>query len=402
MPTYDRRDFMRLTGTAAATGVLASACSGASLGDDTKATRRGPVKVGLILPESGVYAKVGEYQRNGWNLFLKLNGGKLGGRDVEVITADEGNGQDAKTAKASAERLLKRERVDVVCGIVSSSNLLAIQDLFTAAKVPLISTNASPSQVQGKAYGWRTSFVNNHAGVALGEYIARNAGGPLAIIAADYPAGHDYVAGMRSRFAPAGGRTAGEPVMTPFPIGGKSFQPYLQQVQALSPSAVFAFYAGADAVKFVKEYKQFGLGAKYQLYAPGFLTEGVLQAQGDAAQGILTSLHYAPDLDNAPNRKFVAEYQKTYNDSPTCYSCAAYDAGWVLDRGIEACGDDLTPQRLEEAIGRVGDIDSPRGPWTFGKNRSPVQNWYLRQVRKDGDVLANVVIDELGTLGDET
>jgi branched-chain amino acid transport system substrate-binding protein len=403
MPSYDRRDFMRLTGTAAATSVLASACSGASLGGDKKAESRGPVKVGLILPESGVYVKIGADQRNGWNLFLKLNGGKLGGRDVEVITADEGNGQDPKTTKASAERLLKREQVDVVCGIISSSSLIAIQDMFTEAKVPLISTNAGVKEVQGQAYGWRTSFVNDHAGVALGEYIADNAGGTVAVIAADYPAGRDYVSGMQKRFKPAGGKLSGEPVMTPFPIGAKSFQPFLQQVEQQNPKAVFAFFAGADAVKFVKEYDKYGLSKKYQMYAPGFLTEGgALTAEGEAAKGIMTSMHYSPDLDNAPNRKFVAEFQKAYNMSPSCFSCAAYDAGWVLDRSIEACGDDLSSERLEAEIGKVGQVDSPRGPWKFGKNRSPVQNWYLRQVRKDGDVLANVVIDQLGALGDET
>lgn len=165
--------------------------------------------------------------------------------------------------------------------------------------------------------------------------------------------------------------------------------------------AVTAFFAGADALKFVREYRESGLADRYQLHAPGLLTEGLLAAQGTAARGILTSLNYAPDLDNAANRVFVSEFEKAYGTSPTCLSVAAYDAGWVLDRAIRACRNDLRPERLEMEIANLGQMDSPRGPWTFGRNRSPVQRWYLREVRKDGDVLANVVIADLATLGDE-
>ncbi|MGH3647608.1 MAG: ABC transporter substrate-binding protein [Micromonosporaceae bacterium] len=403
MPSYDRRGFLRLSGTAAVGGALASACSGSSLGGDPeKAAPGAPVKIGLIWPETGVYKKLGDDQRNGWDLFLKLNGGQLGGRDIELVTADEGDGLKPETAKASAERLLKRDKVDVACGIISSGNIVAVQALFTEAKVPFVSTNASPTAVQGKAYGWRTSFVNDHAALAIGPYIAENVDGPVSIIVANYPAGHDYLGGFQKTFKPAGGEYAGDPILATFPIGGKSFQPYLQQIEEQNPTAVYAFFAGADAVKFVKEYKKFGLADKYQLYAPGYLTEGsVLPAQGEAARGILNSLHYAPDLDNAANRLFVSEFEKAYKTSPTCFSLAAYDTGWVLDRAIRAAGARFSPEVLEAELGKVGQIDSPRGPWEFGKNRSPVQKWYLRTVTNDGDVLANVVIDELATLGDE-
>ncbi|MGH3713653.1 MAG: ABC transporter substrate-binding protein [Micromonosporaceae bacterium] len=402
MPSYDRRGFLRLSGTAAVAGTLASACSASGLGASTKkADPARPVKIGLILPEQGVYAALGADQLNGWSLFLKLNDGMLGGREVQVITADEGDGKKPEIATASAKRLLQ-EGVDVACGIISSANMAAVQPLFTAAKVPFVSTNASPEAVQGKAFGWRASFVNNHAGVALGAYMAENAGGPVAVVAANYPAGVDYVKGLQATFFPAGGVMAGKPIMTEFPIGGKSYQPYLEQIDELKPKAVYAFFAGADAVKFVKEYKKFGLAEKYQLYAPGYLTEGgVLEKQGEAARGILNSLHYAPNLDNAANRRFVLEFQKVYPYSPTCFSLAAYDTLWVLDKAIQNAGTKLDPVVLDEEIGRVGQIDSPRGPWEFGKNRSPVQKWYLRKVTNDGDVLANVVIDELATLGDK-
>ncbi|MGH3728327.1 MAG: ABC transporter substrate-binding protein [Micromonosporaceae bacterium] len=398
MADFDRRGFLRLTGTAAATSVLASACSGSSLGDDG-GDKGGPVKIGVLLPEAGVYKGLGDDMRNGWELYLKQSGGKLGGRKVKVVTGEEGEKPDV--TKASAEKLLKQEKCLTVLGVVSSGNLIAIQGMFTEAKVPFISTNASPSPVQGQEYGWRTSFVNDHAAVAIGPHVAKEIDGPVAMIVADYAAGHDYLKGFQKSFKDAGGKSAGEPILAPFPIGGKSFQPYLQQIEKRKPKAVYAFFAGADAVKFVKEYKQFGLDKKYPLFAPGFLTEGgALGAQGDAAEGILNSLHYAASLDNKNNRKFAADYDKAYKKAPTCYAVAGYDAGQVLDQAIKAAGDDLTSENLETQLGKLGDIDSPRGTWKFGENRSPVQAWYLREVKKNGKGFENVVISELGTLGE--
>jgi len=401
MATYDRRNVLRLVGMSGATTVLAGACGGLSRSSG-KPGAGGAVKIGLIVPESGVYKVFGEDLRNGWNLFLKLNGGKLGGRDAEVITADEGDGRSPRTTVESAKRLINRDRVHVACGVVNSANLLAIQGLFTDARIPFVSIIASPAAVQGQAYGWRTSWLTSHPALAIGGYVASRAGGPVSTIVADYVAGHELLKGFRKSFMPAGGSLAGDPIMVPFPIGERSFRPYLQQIEQQNPKAVFAFFAGTDAVKFVKQYDEFGLADKYQLYAPGFLTEGyLLDAQGDAARGILNSLNYAPDLDNATNRIFVSEFQKRYGSSPTCVSVAAYDAGWVLNRAVEACKHDIRPERIEKEIGNLGEIDSPRGPWIFGKNRSPVQRWYLREVEEDGLVLSNVVIDELATLGDE-
>lgn len=397
MRAHDRRSFLRLSGMMAASAMVGSACSGSSLAGGGEEDTGGSIKIGLLLPTQGVYKALGDDQRRGWDLYLELHGGKLGGRRAEVVTADEGETPDV--AKAGAEKLLKRDKVTVTCGVISSGNLVAIQPMFTAAKVPMISTNASPEAVQGKPYGWRSSFVNDHAGIALGKYVAEQAKGKVALAAANYPAGKDYIKGFLKTF---NGQKAGEPIWVPFPNKGP-FQPYLQQIRALNPSAVYCFFAGQDAVSFVKEYHGYGLGQKAQLYAPGFLTEGsALTAQGEAAERIYTALHYAPDLDNPANRTFVSEYQRRHNEPPTCYALAAYDAAWVIDKAAGSIDGEVTGEKLDKAIGGVGQIDSPRGPWEFGKNRSPVQKWYLRQVRRDGDVLANVVVQDLVTLGDDT
>lgn len=397
MPKYDRRGFLRLTGAAAATSALASACSGSSLGDEEGAANGGPIKIGLLLPEGGVYKALGDDQRAGWNLYLELNKNRLGGREITIVTGDES--EKPEVTKANAEKLLKKDKCLVVAGMVSSSNIIPVQEMFTEAKVPFLSTNASPGPIQGKKYGWRSSFKNSDPTIAITPHIVKTVDGPISVITANYAAGQDHVKALDQTLKAAGGKLAGDPIFTPFPMTA-SFQPYLKQLEEQKPKAVYCFFGGADAVKFVKEYDKFGLSKKFQLYAPGWLTEGgALAAEGPAAEGILNSLNYSADLDNAANRKFVAEYQRKNGRAPTSFSVAAYDAGWILDKAIAACGDEITSERLEKEIGELGQIDSPRGSWEFGEHRSPVQKWYLREVKKDGDVLANVVIEELSTIG---
>lgn len=201
--------------------------------------------------------------------------------------------------------------------------------------------------------------------------------------------------GFKSTFLPAGGQLAGEEVYTPFP-GTKNFQPYLAQIERSGAKAVFCFYAGGAAVDFVKQYRDFGLVGKIPLYAPGFLTEGgVLKGQGEAAEGVLTALNYSADLDNAANKEFAPAYKTAYGADPTTYAMASWDAAQVLDRAIKAAGDTATPETVNAAIARTGDVDSPRGTWRFNSGGTPVQPWYLREVKQG----TNTVSSELIRLG---
>jgi branched-chain amino acid transport system substrate-binding protein len=395
----DRRQALKLfagIGAAAAVPGLAG-CSGSSLSSDSGSQQSGPVKIGLLVPQTGVYKVIGDDLTQGFKLYLQLHGDKLGGRDVELIFADEGETGDS--GKAAAEKLLKQDKCLAISGVVSSAVMGAIKDLVETSQVPLVGSNASPTTLQGVKYIWRTSYVNDEPGKALGKYLAENIQGKVYCIAADYQAGKDEINGLMETFKPTG-QLAADPVYTPFaPNPTKNFQPYLAPIKGSGAKAVFCFYAGGSAVDFVKQYKQFGVGLP--LYAPGFLTEGtVLKAQGDAAAGILTSMNYAADLDNAANRTFAAEYQKIYNQQvPTTYAMASYDAAAVLDKAIALAGNDLSSQSLNTAIAKVGQIDSPRGTWQFNQNRTPQQKWYLREVKMDGSVLSNVLVSELTTLG---
>jgi len=394
MIQMDRRRVLHLLGAAAAAG-LAGGCSGASLGSDDKSKAAGdtaPVKIGLLVPQSGVYKSLGDDMKNAFELYIATHDYKFGGRPVQVVVADEG--ETADFGKAAADRLIKQEKVLAVSGVVNSAVMNAVKGLFEEAQIPLVGANASPTDLKGMKYIWRTSYVNDEPGIALGAHVASKVDGPVYLLAADYAAGKDEVSGFKSTFT---GKVAGEEY-TPFP-GTTNFQPYLSKIKTAGAKAVFCFYAGSAAVDFVKQYKQFGLG-DVPLYAPGFLTEGgALKGQGDAAVGVYTSMNYSADLDNPANKKFAADYRTKAGAPPTTYAMASFDAAAVLDKAIAAAGKDVTSQSLAQQIGKVSLPDSPRGSWQFNANGTPKQKWYLRQVRKDGDTLANAVVGDLPTLG---
>jgi branched-chain amino acid transport system substrate-binding protein len=380
--------------TLAVSALVLTACGGGSLGGD-EGSSDGPVKIGLLVPQSGVYKSLGDDMRAAFELYLEQNDGQLGGRDVKLSIADEG--ETPESGRAAAEKLVKSDKVMAVSGVVSSATMNGVQDLFEAG-VPLVGSNASPTTLVGAEYIWRTSYVNDEPGKALGQYVAENVDGPVYLLAADYQAGKDEVAGFKETFLAAGGEIADE-VYTPFPTT-TNFQPFLADLESSGAQAVFTFYAGGAAVDFVKQYAQFGLADKVTHYSAGFLTEGgVLNAQGEAALGTFTAMNYSPTLDNEANQEFVEAYEARTGMPPTTYAMASWDAAQVLDKAIEAAGDDLTKDSLNEEIGKVGTIDSPRGEWEFNDNGTPKQMWYLREVQDQGGALANVVVSDLVELG---
>lgn len=393
--TRARRPVRRSLVACCAAALLLASCGDSSLGGGS-AEDEGPIRIGLLVPQSGIYTALGDDMKNAFEMYVDQNDGQLGGRDVEIVLADEG--ETADSGQAAATKLIKSDDVMAVTGVVSSAVMNAIKDMVESDGVPLIGSNASPTNLVDVEYIWRSSYVNDQPGIALGEHVANTVDGPVYLIAADYQAGKDEIEGFKQTFLPAGGEIVDE-VYTPFP-DTTNFQPYLAQIQSSDAAAVFCFYAGGAAVDFVKQYDQFGLAGDIPLYAPGFLTEGgVLEAQGESAKDIFTAMNYSADLDNEANTAFVEEYVERFDVEPTTYAMASYDAAAVLDAAIAAAGDDLTRDSLNEAIGGIGEIDSPRGPWSFNDDGTPVQMWYLRQVTEVDGALKNTAIDELGELG---
>jgi branched-chain amino acid transport system substrate-binding protein len=358
---------------------------------------RGTIKIGLVVPQSGVYATVGNEMKHAWELWIERHGGVLGNRAVTTIVADEG--ESPQTGVPAVQKLLQSDQVDAIVGIISSAIALGAKDKVAEARKLMIVANAGAGAITGAAkspYIWRTSFTNAQVASVMGKHLATKADvGPVFLIAPDYAAGAEVIRGFKSTFEAGGGKIAGE-AKSPF---GKTqdFQPFLTSIQSSGAKATFCFFAGAEAVAFVKQYAQFGLPAQIPLYGSGFLTEGsaVLAAQGDAAIGVQTTLHYSPELDNPANQAFVAAWKAKYSGSPAVYAVQMWDAASVLDRAL-ATATALDGDSLARAMASVGTIaDSPRGPWSF-EDQSPRQKLYLRKVEKRGADYVNAVIADLG------
>ena len=375
---------------------LSSACNNGN----GAAGASGALKIGLLASLSGTYESVGTDIRDGFELYLSTHGGKLGGHKIDLIVADEGDG--APTAVPAATKLVKQDKVQALTGIVGGGSMAAVTPVLAEAKIPFVGSNARP-ELKDISRIWHTSYLSEEPGVAIAQHVVDSVKGKVYAIGPDYQGGYDELRGFTDAYTKAGGQLAnpdGKTRWTPFP-STTNFTPYFAQIKRSGADAVYTFYAGSAAVDFVKQYAQSDIKS-LPLYAAGFLTEGgVLNAQGEAARNVYSVLNYAPDLDNAANRSFVAAWKSNHDGSPTTYAMASYDAAAVLDKAIGAAGDNPTPEKINNAIAGLGQIDSPRGTWQFSKKtHSPVQKWYLRQVREDGRALSNTVVGDLATVGE--
>jgi len=407
----NRRQALRLfgaVGVAGAAAPLLSACTtGNSIADSQQAAENiapvggPPVKIGFIYPKTGSNADnlVGVDMINGFTLYLRQVGNKLNGRDVNLVIGEEGATADA--GRAAVEKLIKQEKVAALVGVVRDDTMLAVKDLVETSQVPLIGSNASPSALQGVKYIWRTSFVDTEPGAALGPWVAKNNSGPLAILAPDLP-DKTAIKSFTDAFSTAHGSIAsGYPKYTTFtPTPSTDFGNILAGVKSSGATGLFGYYTGDMAIAFLKAVKAANFGSNFRVWGPGMLTEGyVLKLESDAARGVYTAMNYSPDIDNTTNRRFVTDYQKAYTLIPSAYAMASYDAAAILDKAISGVSGDLTAVSLNQAIGRLGQVESPRGAWQFSQNRTPQQTWYLRRVSPDGNVLSNVLAAELTTMG---
>jgi branched-chain amino acid transport system substrate-binding protein len=397
VPMISRRRLLGMFGAAATLPALA-AC-GSSVGGGGGGgggAGGGTVKVGLVVPQSGVYAALGTDMQRGWQLWLDGNGGKFGDYTVETVVADEG--ESPQTGVPAVQRVLQSDGVDVVVGLVNSATALGVRDLLTESRKLLIVTNAGAEDVTGRGrtpYIWRTSFTNAQIAAAMGTHLAESgfSEGVFAI-APDYAAGSEVITGFKRAFETGGGRVVGEAKP---PFGTTSdYQPFLTQIQSSGARATFCFFSGAEAITFVRQYAQFGLAGTIPLYGSGFLTEGnVLPQQGPAALGVQTTLHYSDQLDTPTNKAFVDSYTAAHGEPPSCFSVQTWDAAGVLNRALRTATA-LDGDALATALGGVGTIDdSPRGPWTFD-NQTPRQSIYLRRVEDRAGTLVNAVVEDLG------
>jgi branched-chain amino acid transport system substrate-binding protein len=374
-----------LTRTALA-GLLALSAGLAHAADDK-------LKVGFMLPYSGTYAALGTAIENGFKLYVAEQGGKLGGREIEYFKVDDES--DPAKAPENASRLIKRDKVDVLVGTVHSGVAMALTKAAKDSDTTLVVTNAGADAITGPMCGlgvFRTSFSNWQPAYAMGPVAAANGHKTAVTITWKYAAGDEAVAGFKEGFEKSGGKVIKE-LSLPFP--NVEFQSLLTEIAALKPDMVFTFFAGGGAVKFVQDYAAAGLGKTIPLYGSGFLTDGTLQAQGQSAQGLLTTLHYADGLNTPRDNAFRASYSKAYNAQPDVYAVQGYDAAQLLASGLTAVKGDFKQKEAMRKAMRATTVDSPRGPFTLSAAGNPVQDIYLRQVDGMQNKVINVAVKQL-------
>lgn len=337
------------------------------------------IKVGFMSTLSGPAAGLGVDIRDGFQLAMKHLGGKLGGLPAEVIVADDK--QDPNNARQITERLLKKDKVDFMTGIVFSNILLTIAKPVFDSQTFYISANAGPSQLAGKdcnPFFFNVAWQNDNVAEAMGKWATDQGYKNVIGIAPNYPAGKDAINGFKRYFK---GKLADEMYTK---LGQLDYAAELAQLRAAKPDAVFFFLPGGMGINFIKQFVAAGLSKEMRLITSGFSAdEDTIPAVGEPMLGLFNSTHWAWDLDNAANRRFVADFEKEYKRIPSMYASQGYDAALLMDAAVrDVKGKVADKAALRRAL-EAAKFDSVRGKFRFNSNHYPVQDYFLRVVRKD-------------------
>src|SRR6266403_2225552 len=338
------------------------------------------LKVGVIATLSGPPAVRGQQLRNGFNLAVKTLDGKLGGREVEVIVADDELKPDLAVTKAKA--LVERDKVEFVVGPIFSNVLAAIMRPVTEGGAILISPNAGTSTFAGTECNpnfFVTSYQNDQNHEVLGKYAQDSRIKKAFIMAPNYQAGKDALAGFKRYFK---GEILDEIYV---PLGQLDYSAELSKIAVAKPDAIFVFIPGGMGVNFVKQFRQAGLADKMVFLSAFTVDESTLPAQQDAALGFFGGANWAPDLDNPQNKAFVAAYEKEYGAVPATYAFQAYDAALLIDSAVRQVKGDVSNREALRAAMMKADFQSLRGGFKFNTNHYPIQDFYLVKVAKRPD-----------------
>jgi branched-chain amino acid transport system substrate-binding protein len=353
----------------------------------------GKLKVGFMVPATGTYAALGTAIENGFKAYVDEKGGKLGGREIEYVKVDDES--DPSKAVDNVNKLIKRDKVDVLVGTVHSGVAMAMAKVARETNTTLIVPNAGADAVTGAMCAqniFRSSFSNWQVGYATGEAMARKGHKTAVTITHKYAAGAEMVKGFTDAFTKAGGKVLKD-LSLPFP--NVEFQAQLTEIAATKPEAVFSFFAGGAGAKFVKDYNAAGLKKSIPLYGTGFLTE----EGGADAEGVQTALHYADGLNTPRDNSFRLAYVKAYKTQPDVYAVQGFDAAQILDIGLSATKGDIGKKAEFAAAVRAATIDSPRGKFKLSASHNPVQDMYLRKVSGKDNVVVEVISRALADPG---
>ena len=347
----------------------------------------GTVKIGFVTTLTTPAAVIGKDMENAVNLAMEHLGGKAGDTDLEVIFGDDGFAPD--TGKQATDKLVKQDNVDFVAGYIWSHVLLASRKSALDAGKFLISANAGPSQMAGPLCDenfFSTSWQNDQTPMAMGEVLNKQGVKSLYVMAPNYAAGKDMVAGLERTFK---GEIVGKDLTKWGADAQLDFSAELAKAKASGAQGIFVFYPGAAAGAFIKQYDQAGLKDTLPLYSV-FTVDGISLPKLQAAKfnGVLGSKitqEWDPSLDNAANKKFVGDFKAKYGTYPSFYAAQSYDAIMLIASAVKATGGNMEDKAAVRAALKAANFDSVRGKYTYGNNNMPIQNFYLREVVADAD-----------------
>jgi branched-chain amino acid transport system substrate-binding protein len=347
----------------------------------TVAVAADKVKIGFVSTLSGPNASVGVDIRDAFNLAIKLNGGKLGDLPAEVLIGDDQ--MKPENAKQLVERYLRLDKVDFMTGTVFSNIVVAIAPDVIAAKTFFIGPNAGPASYSGaqcNPFFFISSWPSEAYSEAAGQYMTSKGLKNVLFIAPNYVGGTDAATGFKRYYK---GKLVDEMYTK---LGQLDYAAEISQIRAAKPEALYAFLPGGMGVNFIKQFVGAGLSKDIQLVVPLWgADQDIIRAVGEPMLGLFSVGHWTIDFDNPANKKFVAEFQKAYNRLPTGYAASGYDTAMLIDSAVRKVKGKIEDKEAVRAALKAADFQSVRGPFKFGPNQYPVQNYYLQAVGKGPD-----------------
>ena len=373
----------------------------AGLGLAAVAQAEETIKVGVVLPYSGVYASLGGDITDGMQLAFDLYGSEIAGKKIVLITEDSEVKPNVGLTKT--KKLVFQDKVDLLVGPVASNVAGAMRDFVHNTEIPLIIPNAGNNLLTGEQCSpWviRTSFSNDQINRVMGPWLYEQGHRTLYLMAPDYAAGHQMMEAVKRGFTEAGGEVVGEEY--PPLRETKDFAPYLAKVKATRPDVLYVFFAGGLAIQFVKQYQDFGLKGEIPLTGAGWLTSPLfLPAQGAAAAGFIGALNYVPTIDSDENAAFQAAFSEKYERMGSEFTVQGFDTGRLIVEALRLTGGETADKAaLVEAIHRVHFI-GPRGPFRIDPaTNNVIQDIYIFEMRQTGYNIRHVVIDKIADVQD--
>ncbi|OLN22117.1 ABC transporter substrate-binding protein [Domibacillus antri] len=358
------------------------------------------IKIGALLPSSGVYASLGKNLSQGMELYFDEINWEVEGKKIEIINED--SEADPQVSLRKARKMIDQDQVDILTGTVSTAVAYAIRDEVDSKKIPFLVSHAGGNDLtrsQRSDYIWRSSFSSWQIGHSMGEWAYKNVGHKIYVTAADYAFGKEVSAAFKEAYTAAGGEIVGE--VYP-PLGNNDYSSYLTTIGGAEADAVYAFFAGSDAVRFVQQYEQYGLKEKMPLIGSGWLvSEDLRESQGNAPEGILASTFWDYNINTDENKAFTAAFEKKYGARPTLEALEGYDAARIIAEAAASLGGDVSdPDQVVEAFSNV-TFASPRGEFKFDKDTHHViQDMYITKTQLVNGKTENEVIETIEQVQD--